>query len=110
MISGLCAIAQFNMAAGRYYEIPELKPDGEWLKHLRQHDPCVYCGNTRSGTIDHINPTSGGGEDTYYNKAPACEDCNRKKGSIELVPFLMFRKVLYGEYKTLSRKNQRIPI
>jgi 5-methylcytosine-specific restriction endonuclease McrA len=54
-------------------------------------DPCVYCGGP-GGTIEHITPWANGGSlhDTS-NMAPACKECNGKRGNIPLLLFLLFR-------------------
>jgi len=50
-----------------------------WEKALRL-DPCAYCGQPRSGTVDHITPRAqGGGKYDMYNMTGACETCNRRK-------------------------------
>lgn len=42
---------------------------------------CQYCGRKSNLTIDHINPKSRGGQDTWENLVTACEHCNVKKGN-----------------------------
>jgi 5-methylcytosine-specific restriction endonuclease McrA len=43
---------------------------------------CQYCGKKpRELTIDHVQPTSRGGKDTWANTVAACTGCNRKKGA-----------------------------
>lgn len=96
MVSGASIVIQIQVEVGKWDSAPRMGGD-QWLKHMRKNDPCVYCGSRTSGTIDHIVPTNHGGHNTNQNKAPCCDDCNNKKGSIKLLPFLMFRKVLYGE-------------
>jgi hypothetical protein len=46
---------------------------------LRRDDfICQYCGEY-GNTIDHVFPESRGGENTWWNLATACVDCNGKK-------------------------------
>jgi 5-methylcytosine-specific restriction endonuclease McrA len=42
---------------------------------------CLYCGATENLTLDHILPSSRGGEDTWENLATCCGSCNVKKGN-----------------------------
>jgi 5-methylcytosine-specific restriction endonuclease McrA len=41
---------------------------------------CQYCGSKHRLTIDHVIPTSKGGENTWTNLVACCWDCNNKKG------------------------------
>jgi 5-methylcytosine-specific restriction endonuclease McrA len=42
---------------------------------------CQYCGRSDlSLTIDHVQPLSRGGEDTWENLVCACVQCNNRKG------------------------------
>jgi hypothetical protein len=52
---------------------------------------CVYCykplvlvtlDSEEIATKDHLTPLSRGGRDTIDNIAPACFECNRRKGSM----------------------------
>lgn len=59
-----------------------------YLRYLRtslhREDPrCRYCGRTltrKRATVDHVLPTSRGGESTPENLTLACRDCNACKG------------------------------
>lgn len=42
---------------------------------------CQYCGARDHLTIDHVQPRSRGGRDTWENLVTACTDCNSRKGS-----------------------------
>jgi len=47
----------------------------------RDNYTCQYCGERRHDlTIDHIQPRSRGGIDTWENVVAACLKCNVKKG------------------------------
>ena len=50
-------------------------------KAILRTRPCYYCGDRPAGTIDHIHPTSKGGEDQPYNLVAACFTCNPSKGT-----------------------------
>ncbi len=42
---------------------------------------CQYCGRTdMTLTVDHVFPSSRGGEDTWENLVCACVGCNNRKG------------------------------
>lgn len=50
----------------------------------RDHYKCAYCNadlDTKSGTVDHIVPTSRGGPNTWMNVVAACVFCNSKKAN-----------------------------
>ena len=40
---------------------------------------CVYCGNTKQLTIDHVIQKSKGGKHTWENSVTCCIKCNLKK-------------------------------
>lgn len=45
---------------------------------------CAYCGNIFEGkslTIDHVQPKSKGGKNTWTNCVSACKTCNVRKGN-----------------------------
>ncbi|MEK9893731.1 MAG: HNH endonuclease [Pelagibacteraceae bacterium] len=48
--------------------------------YKRDGNKCQYCGATKDLTIDHIQPRSLGGQDTWENLVTACSTCNSKKG------------------------------
>lgn len=41
---------------------------------------CAYCGAS-ADTLDHVKPRHKGGATIACNLVPACQNCNRKKGS-----------------------------
>ena len=41
---------------------------------------CVYCGNKKELTIDHVIPKSKGGDNSWNNLVTCCSPCNLKKG------------------------------
>jgi 5-methylcytosine-specific restriction endonuclease McrA len=58
-----------------------------FLTVLRR-DPCAYCGAV-SGTVDHIEPTIGGGPDEWANLTGACQSCNARKHTASLLQFML---------------------
>jgi len=46
----------------------------------RDGNHCLYCGSTNNLTIDHVLPSSRGGQDTWENLVTACNECNVYKG------------------------------
>lgn len=50
-------------------------------------DPCSYCG-VIGGNVDHIDPTSRGGEDDWTNWTGTCHRCNGRKSATPLLLFL----------------------
>ena len=53
----------------------------EWLLEREQNNVCIYCGETRELTTDHILPKICGGEDIPDNVVRVCKSCNSSKGS-----------------------------
>jgi len=53
-----------------------------WSKNgvlTRDGRRCGYCGHTAT-TIDHVQPASRGGTNTWGNTVAACLSCNQRKG------------------------------
>ena len=46
----------------------------------RDNYSCVYCGSKKNLTVDHIQPKSKGGPNTWQNLVTCCGTCNRQKG------------------------------
>jgi 5-methylcytosine-specific restriction endonuclease McrA len=46
----------------------------------RDNFSCVYCGDKKNLTIDHILPRSKGGLNSWENLVTCCSFCNVKKG------------------------------
>lgn len=42
---------------------------------------CIYCGDNKKLTIDHIRPVSKGGKDSFSNLQVLCRSCNSRKGN-----------------------------
>lgn len=47
----------------------------------RDKGACQYCGSKKDPTIDHVLPTSRGGQNTWENLVTACGSCNQFKGN-----------------------------
>jgi hypothetical protein len=71
----------------------------------RDGDRCWYCGcrfegpdgGSRTLTLDHVNPVTGGGGSTLDNLRLCCRTCNQRKGSLgaeayEVSPLLARRR------------------
>ena len=52
---------------------------------------CVHCGSTQKLEVDHIIPTSRGGEHSEHNFQILCRKCNRSKK--DKVDWLRFFKI-----------------
>lgn len=48
--------------------------------YKRDGHACVYCGGTERLTLDHVEPRSRGGRDSWDNLVTACQRCNTEKG------------------------------
>lgn len=49
---------------------------------IRDNYTCQYCGkvlNARNATVDHVQPVSKGGKNSYLNCVTACKPCNNWK-------------------------------
>jgi 5-methylcytosine-specific restriction endonuclease McrA len=54
----------------------------DWRGIKKQYKyKCIYCGEKKPLTMDHIIPLSKGGEHVKSNIVPACRSCNAKKGA-----------------------------
>ena len=72
------------------YKIPVSKELPERIK-ADFGGQCAYCGGTFDAVlleIDHIKPISQKGPDKHFNKVPACEECNQKKGVNSVFEFM----------------------
>ena len=68
-------IRLFNYVKFRYHK---LKINRHRL--FRRDDyQCVYCGNKRNLTVDHVVPKSRGGGNSWTNLVTCCSSCNRFK-------------------------------
>jgi CRISPR/Cas system Type II protein with McrA/HNH and RuvC-like nuclease domain len=47
----------------------------------RDEYQCVYCGSQKELTLDHVQPRSRGGKNTWTNLVTCCTKCNHKKGN-----------------------------
>ena len=47
----------------------------------RDNHQCLYCGSQKELTIDHVQPRSRGGRNTWTNLVTCCSKCNHKKGN-----------------------------
>jgi len=55
----------------------------------RDNFECVYCGcdNKKTLTLDHVHPTSKGGQNTFENVVTACKKCNSEKADLTLTEY-----------------------
>jgi 5-methylcytosine-specific restriction endonuclease McrA len=51
------------------------------LVYKRDNHTCQYCGAKEELTIDHVLPSSRGGDDSWENMVTCCLKCNLKKGN-----------------------------
>lgn len=47
---------------------------------IRDGFKCVYCGDHKNLTLDHLIPKSRGGKNDWYNLVTCCDTCNKNKG------------------------------
>lgn len=58
-------------------------------------DPCAYCGAPSGGEVDHIVPTSEGGDHDWTNFTGCCRSCNPAKGKKSALLYLAHRNGCY---------------
>ena len=87
-----------------YKKLMQNKPSRAMI-YKRDGHKCQYCGSTRNLTIDHIFPTSKGGDNSWENLVVACMPCNTRKGDklleetnliLETTPKKPFNKMLFS--------------
>lgn len=47
----------------------------------RDGNACVYCGNKKNITLDHVLPRSRGGKNDWLNLVACCSGCNKFKNN-----------------------------
>jgi len=65
----------------RYVRVPYVRRVPLTRRGVLRRDSqrCAYCGNS-AATIDHVQPKSRGGQDTWENLVACCFKCNNVKG------------------------------
>lgn len=57
-------------------------------KVLERDKICVYCGNTKNLSLDHLIPLSKGGAHSLNNVVIACVSCNCSKNDTNIIRWL----------------------
>jgi len=66
----------------------------EQLKQILERDKvCVYCGNTKNLTYDHIISVSKEGNGEFNNIVVACKKCNSSKNSNDVYKWCELQKI-----------------
>lgn len=84
---GLSKTSEYRVAAQNKRRVLKLNAEGshtleQWENLKIQHkNQCVFCGEKKKLTIDHIKPLTKGGSDNISNIQPLCKSCNSKKGN-----------------------------
>lgn len=67
---------------------------------------CMYCKtllDEYSRTVDHLFPKSRGGKLSNSNKVPCCGECNKLKGSMNIIEFSRaLNSFIFFEHRTIS--------
>ena len=86
---------------------------------IRDGYECVYCGESdrRLLTLDHVDPRSKNGKDTWENLVTACKRCNCEKDNLTIVEYINFKNGLINKpnpkrphYLMLIKKLNYIPV
>ena len=75
--------------------IPTSAEIKEWL--INQPQICYYCNmklNMENYTIDHLQPTSRGGNCSFTNLRPCCKNCNRAKGAMSELEYFELLNII----------------
>lgn len=56
----------------------------EWVREMEHPGECIYCGEKKNLTTEHILPRDCGGEDIMDNVVRVCKSCNSSKGGKRL--------------------------
>jgi hypothetical protein len=80
----------------RSKDYPEIHYQRRGLKSSRRAfidvltaDPCAYCGGHLKIEVDHIDPSRYPGDNGLANLTAACPECNKTKGDLYLLEFLL---------------------
>lgn len=71
--------------------------------YLRDGNACVYCGDTKHLTIDHVVPKAKGGKTAFDNVVACCFDCNNIKGDK-----LISTKIIYPTGHKLTGNRMKL--
>ena len=99
------------------YRIKNLKVNRARI-YKRDGHKCVYCGNHKNLTIDHVLPKSRGGTNRWTNLVTCCGSCNRKKGDktpheagmpLTVKPYepSLFSEVFHNSIETIWQEFQQ---
>jgi len=69
-----------HYSSGTEHDVDGSRVHFECYKKILRTHLCFYCGED-ADTVDHIIPTSKGGEDEPYNLVAACRSCNSSKNA-----------------------------
>lgn len=86
----------------------------EWIRERDEPNKCIYCGQEKELTVEHILPKCCGGEDESYNTIMVCKSCNSSKGGKRLYEWKEFdandkhHSIAEGKYlKYLYHRHER---
>jgi len=70
----------------REISLPNTLTAEEWVQIKKQFKHrCIYCGEKKPLTHEHIIPLSRGGGFTKDNILPACKECNSRRGNRKML-------------------------
>jgi hypothetical protein len=76
----------------------------------RDNYECVYCGNNKNLTLDHVIPQSKGGKDSWDNLVTACKRCNGEKADLTLEEYgKQIPEPKRPHYLMLMKQTEDIP-
>ncbi|MEV0532854.1 HNH endonuclease [Kitasatospora sp. NPDC050463] len=78
--TGVCVPVPRVIRLQRYVRVP-FRQQAPWSRRgvlVRDQHLCAYCGH-RATTVDHLQPRSRGGADSWLNTVAACAEDNQRK-------------------------------
>lgn len=87
--------ARIKVQKDEWY-LRDMAGDEDAVDYVRalKGDPCSYCG-APAAEVDHIEPTSLGGDRDWTNLTACCRSCNPSKGNKPFLLFLAYRNGCY---------------
>lgn len=93
-----------NSANSRVMNMEQITESDVFNALLRTDFKCFYCSkylNKDTWELDHVEPLSKSGLNVPTNITPSCKKCNRMKGAIPYIDFLVRCKLIADNFENL---------